>query len=150
MSDLIRKQDAVSKISDLLLIELQGKRIPTWNEVYHAINDIPSLEPERKKGTELLLCNGCAYWMDKCVYLNDGRIRKYADGEKFVGADVGINEGAKCLYDEKHGVHLGGYAIFRQANDYCSKAEKRHTDYDTWYGIVDGIYARRWRCDDEN
>ena len=98
----------------------------------------------------VIRCIDCAYWMDKCVYLNDGRIRKYAEGEKFVGADVGINEGSKCLYDEEHGVHLDGYAIFRQANDFCSKAEKRHTDYDTWYGIVDGIYARRWRTDNED
>ena len=47
MSDLIRRKDAVSRISDLLMIELQGKRLPTWNEVYHAINDIPSAEPEQ-------------------------------------------------------------------------------------------------------
>ena len=48
MSDLIRREDAVSRISDLLMIELQGKRLPTWNEVYNAINDIPSVEPEVK------------------------------------------------------------------------------------------------------
>ena len=48
MSDLIRREDAVSAISDLLMIQLQGKRLPTWNEVYNAINDIPSAEPERK------------------------------------------------------------------------------------------------------
>ncbi len=47
MSDLIRRKDAVSRISDLLMIELQGKRLPTRNEVYNAINDIPSAEPER-------------------------------------------------------------------------------------------------------
>ena len=50
MSDLVRKQDAVTAISDLLLIQLQGKRLPTWNEVYNAINGIPSAEPEQKKG----------------------------------------------------------------------------------------------------
>lgn len=97
---------------------------------------------------KIIHCIDCVYWMDNCVYLNDGRIRKYTDGEKFVGADVGINEGSKCLYDEDHGVHLGGYAIFRQANDFCSKAEKRHTDYDAWFGIKDGIYARRWKEDE--
>ena len=48
MSDLIRREDAVSRISDLLMIELQGKRLPTWNEVYNAINGIPSAEPDRK------------------------------------------------------------------------------------------------------
>lgn len=50
MSDLIRRRDAVSKMSDLLMVELQGQRLPTWNEVYRAMNDIPSAEPERKKG----------------------------------------------------------------------------------------------------
>lgn len=48
MSDLIRKRDVISAISDLLMIQLQGKALPTWNEVYHAIDNIPSAEPERK------------------------------------------------------------------------------------------------------
>ena len=48
MSDIIRRENVVSRISDLLMIELQGKRLPTWNEVYNAINGIPSAEPERK------------------------------------------------------------------------------------------------------
>lgn len=104
---------------------------------------ISSAEPERT--AKVIHCIDCAYWMDKCVYLNDGRIRKYADGETFVEANVGINEGAKCLYDEEHGVHLGGYAIFRQSCDFCSKAEKRPFKYDTWFSIKDGIYARRWK-----
>lgn len=50
MGDLIRRQDAVSRMSDLLIMELQGQRLPTWNEVYRAMNDVPSAEPERKKG----------------------------------------------------------------------------------------------------
>jgi hypothetical protein len=41
--DLISKKAAVSRISDLLMLELKGKRIPTWNEVYNAIGDIPSV-----------------------------------------------------------------------------------------------------------
>lgn len=48
MSDLIRRQDAVSRMSDLLIMELKGQRLPTWNEVYRAMNDGPSAEPERK------------------------------------------------------------------------------------------------------
>lgn len=48
MDDLIRRRDAVSRMSDLLMIELQGQRLPTWNEVYQAMNDVPSAEPERK------------------------------------------------------------------------------------------------------
>ena len=41
--DLISRKDAVSRISDLLILELKGERIPTWNEVYNAIGDIPSV-----------------------------------------------------------------------------------------------------------
>ena len=48
MSDLIRRQDAVSRMSDLLMMELQGQRLPTWNEVYQAMNDVPSAESERR------------------------------------------------------------------------------------------------------
>ena len=125
------------------------KTIPFWSmekdkAIDYAVTTWNLAMGERK----IIHCIDCVYWMDNCVYLNDGRIRKYADGEKFVGADVGINEGSKCLYDEDHGVHLGGYAIFRQANDFCSKAEKRRTDYDAWFGIKDGIYARRWKEDE--
>lgn len=43
MYDLISRKDAVSRISDLLIIELKGARIPTWNEVYNAIGDVPSV-----------------------------------------------------------------------------------------------------------
>ncbi len=50
MSDLISRKDAVSRMSDLLMIELQGQRLPTWNEVYQAMNDMPSAEPEQKTG----------------------------------------------------------------------------------------------------
>lgn len=48
MSDLIRKKDAVSAISDLLINRFNEKVLPTWNDVYHAIDSIPSAEPERK------------------------------------------------------------------------------------------------------
>ena len=41
--DLISRKAAVSRISDLLILELKGQRIPTWNEVYNAIGDIPSV-----------------------------------------------------------------------------------------------------------
>ena len=43
MGDLITRKAAVSRISDLLILELNGERIPTWNEVYNAIGDIPSV-----------------------------------------------------------------------------------------------------------
>ena len=72
MSNLIKQEDVVSRISDLLMIELQGKRLPTWNEVYNAINDIPSVEPERQKGKWIKVghwgrsykCNQCGNYLD--------------------------------------------------------------------------------------
>ena len=45
MSDLIRRKDAVSRISDLLILELRAERLPTWNEVYNALAELPSAEP---------------------------------------------------------------------------------------------------------
>ena len=44
--DAIRRQAAVSGISDLLMLELKGERLPTYNEVYRAIYDLPSVEAE--------------------------------------------------------------------------------------------------------
>lgn len=43
--DLISRQEAVSRFSDLLMLELEGKRLPTWEEVYNAMQDLPSAEP---------------------------------------------------------------------------------------------------------
>lgn len=43
--DLISRQAAVSRFSDLLMLELEGKRLPTWEEVYNAMQDLPSAEP---------------------------------------------------------------------------------------------------------
>ena len=45
MNDLIRKRDAITSMSDLIC-NLHGK-VPVFNEVYHAIYDIPSAEPEQ-------------------------------------------------------------------------------------------------------
>ena len=46
MDDLISRQGAVSRFSDLLMVELKGKRLPTWDEVYNAMQDVPSAQPE--------------------------------------------------------------------------------------------------------
>lgn len=46
--DTISRQAVVSRISDLLMLELKGERIPTWNEVYRAIQELPSAEKHGK------------------------------------------------------------------------------------------------------
>lgn len=69
MSDLIRRRDAVSRMSDLLMVKFQGQRLPTWNDVYQAMNDIPSAEPERKKGKWMYKPNeydGNTYECSRC------------------------------------------------------------------------------------
>lgn len=48
--DCISRKQAVSVISDLLMIDLKGKRLPTWNEVYNALGDLPSVTPQPKTG----------------------------------------------------------------------------------------------------
>lgn len=46
--DTISRQDAVSRFSDLLMIELRGERLPTWEEVYNAIKELPSAQRKGK------------------------------------------------------------------------------------------------------
>lgn len=41
---LIEQKTAVSAISDLLIHQLKGERLPTWNEVYHAIYDLTPVD----------------------------------------------------------------------------------------------------------
>ena len=70
MDDLIRRKDAVSRISDLLVLELKYERLPTYNEVYHAINDIPSAQPERTKRIIGKSINGMTMWY-QCESCNE-------------------------------------------------------------------------------
>lgn len=91
----------------------------------------------------IIHCSECAHWMDRCVLMNDGRIRQYKANENFVTIAEGMNEGSKCLYDDR--CIEDGCAIFRDKDDFCSKAEKRQSSYEEWYGIKDGIYAKRWK-----
>ena len=55
--NLISRRAAVSRISDLLILELKGQRIPTWNEVYNAIGDIPSVP-----AVAVVRCTACRNW----------------------------------------------------------------------------------------
>ena len=42
--DYISRRGAVSRISDLLVLELKMTRCPTWNEVYNAIGELSSAD----------------------------------------------------------------------------------------------------------
>lgn len=61
MDDLISRRDAVSRFSDLLMLEIKGKRLPTWEEVYNAMQDVPSAQPERKHG----------WWISDLAFYDD-------------------------------------------------------------------------------
>lgn len=43
--DAVSRRAVVSRISDLLMLELKGERLPTWNEVYNAVGDLPPIMP---------------------------------------------------------------------------------------------------------
>jgi len=48
--DCISRRQAVSRISDLLVLELKCERLPTWNEVYNALSDLPPVQPKQRTG----------------------------------------------------------------------------------------------------
>lgn len=60
-TDCISRQDAVSRFSDLLMVELKGKRLPTWDEVYNAMQDVPSAQP-------VVQCKDCKHWRRQTNY----------------------------------------------------------------------------------
>ena len=56
-AELISRKAAVSRISDLIVLELRGERIPTWNEVYKALNDLPTVD-----AVPVVRCKDCKYY----------------------------------------------------------------------------------------
>lgn len=44
MDELITKRQAIERMNDLMVIELKMTRPPTWNEVYNAIEELPSAQ----------------------------------------------------------------------------------------------------------
>lgn len=106
MSDLIRRRDAVSRMSELLMMELQGQRLPTWNEVYQAMNDIPSAEPDQKwipfTKRELTTEEKEEHpewdYIMNCELPDDGEEILVSNG-KFVWSDTFINDGDGCYLD---------------------------------------------------
>lgn len=56
-ADLISRKAAVSRISDLIVLELRCACIPTWNEVYKALNDLPTLD-----AVPVIRCTKCKYY----------------------------------------------------------------------------------------
>ena len=99
---------------------------------------------------EVVRCKECKFWKDIHVLQNDGRERQYTAEEydsdftlmtPCVSSSVGINVGSKCMYDDQRG-YIVDKTVFRGADDYCSKGEKRPYSYEKWWGIVDGYYPK--------
>ena len=66
MDDLITKRQAVERMNDLMVIELKMTRPPSWNEVYNAIKEIPSVD-----AVEVVRCKDCIYFeLDHWVNVN--------------------------------------------------------------------------------
>ena len=122
---------------------MTGDGWDNWG-VYSLINRQPAADV-----VEVVRCKECKFWKDIHVLQNDGRERQYTaeeyDGDDFVlfspsvSASVGINVGSKCMYDDQCGYSVDK-TVFRNADDYCSKGEKRPCSYEQWWGIVDGYY----------
>lgn len=70
-------------------------------------------------------CKECVYWMDRHVLLNDGTRRPFNPGEDDVTCDVGINCGARCMFDADY---MDGNGPFRQEEDFCSRGVKKEKE----------------------
>ena len=77
-TDCISRQDAVSRFSDLLMVELKGKRLPTWDEVYNAMQDVPSAQPV----VQCKYCKHSTEWYRerRCFLWNENGISVFEDG----------------------------------------------------------------------
>jgi hypothetical protein len=64
-ADLISRKEAVSRISDLIVLELRCKRIPTWNEVYQALNELPTVD-----AAPIVRCEDCKHLKSVMCPLN--------------------------------------------------------------------------------
>ena len=128
MDDTISRQDAASRFSDLLMLELKGKRLPTWDEVYNAMQDLPSVQPQ------IVWCRECVYY-DPPHIQNGTRRYEYKDmpsdafdklGTGLVHSGYGVNVGGRCLRSKTRLAR--GKSIFMNEDDYCSRGERRADD----------------------
>lgn len=76
-------------------------------------------------------CKDCCHWKPPHIVLPDGKQRAYKEGDTdgdplgmFVSSDVGVNWGGRCWLEHNRG-YGRDMRIFRNEDDYCSRAEKR-------------------------
>ena len=144
MDEYIERQKLLGSIIHRLGIKSEKWLLPAERVLYDEVEKAPAADV-----VEVVRCKECKFWKDIYVLQNDGRERQYTkeeyDGDDFilfspsVSASVGINVGSKCMYDDQLG-NIVDKTVFRDADDYCSKGEKRPCSYEQWWGIVDGYY----------
>ena len=99
MEEFITRTQAVSAISDLSMITLKGERLPYWNEVYRAIQSVPTawipvskFEPEEGE-----------YLVTYAV--SDGYKTEYCIDVMYYGKPVCPKKDHECFYtvDSEYG-----------------------------------------------
>ena len=132
MSDLIRREDAVKALKRYQDLESNNftdtdpvimMTVATIANCIEEIVKIPSAEPERK----IIRCEDCIYF-DPAHVEKDGLRYEYKDMPEeaygpfgthgCVTVKYGINVGSRCTYEQDN-------MVFRQRNDFCSRAEMR-------------------------
>lgn len=144
MAEYIERQKLLDSIIHRLGIKSEKDLLHVERVLYDEVKKAPAAD-----AVEVVRCRECKYWKDIHVLQNDGRERQYTkeeyDGDDFVlfspcvSSNVGINVGSKCMYDDQCGYSVDK-TVFRGADDYCSKGEKRPCSYEKWWGIEDGYY----------
>ena len=85
--DYIYRDDAVSRMSELLVSELHMTRCPTWNEVYNAIGELPSADVVQVcRCKDCIHNNGCD--IQYSAQAGDNFFCGFGETEKDVREDV--------------------------------------------------------------
>ena len=149
--------DGYQKVADLRIADVVSKAAydqVAWerNLAEEQLKSIGKSLGEKMDDVQpVVRCKDCRYWKDCHVRYPDGRERQYLpedyediDGYKLlvpsVTSDVGINVAPQCMYEKNRGWSCDK-TVFKNADDYCSRAEKRTSSYESWWGICDGWYA---------
>lgn len=103
--------------ADALIEDLHGSLF--YSDAIPFVEDAPTVDAK-----PIIHCKDCIWWEDEHVLLSDGTKRPYTEEEKKncptgVTCDIGINVGSRCMVNP----HIT--SLFRNANDYCSRADMR-------------------------
>ncbi len=129
MNDLIRRSKLIEHLN-ACLAESVGKT-PITDAVLVAIKCAVEEMPGAD-AVPVVRCKDCAYYHKRHVE-KDGKEYSYDDMPKeafdgpsgmFVTLDYGINVSGKCERDVNAGYEVDKI-VYREENDFCSKAERR-------------------------